>query len=214
MDPEDIVEYRNQQFALQINYKQRAQALAEQEFYFKKERIKIQLELNSSISKEDYQEMESLQEQLSQKKKQKDPKYAAFITISPKKNTLDGFQELDKLVKKCLSKYWVTNYAYCYEQRSADENNIHGLHCHILLIRGIKPSHMEREIRNTFKNIVGIPNKHIDIQYKRKEWIHDKLEYMKGNKTGDGKDQKVKIDLKMREILKIEPIYFSEEPIS
>lgn len=197
-----------------ITFKEQAERAAEQEFYLKKERMKIQLELNTNIPEEEYKEMEKFQNLLKEKKKSNLPNYCGFVTVNPEKNHLEDFEQLDKRVKKCLSKVWVTDYAYCYEQRSTDENDIHGLHCHILLIRGIKPKHFEREIRSSFKAIVRNDQLHVNIQYKRKEWIPDKLEYMKGLKTGDGKDLKIPVDKIMREKLGIEDMYYSENLIS
>lgn len=190
--------------------KEKAQNNAEQDFYLQKERMKIKLKLNDNIPQMEYEEMDELKEKLKDLKKSQDPKHTAFITINPKENTLEGFKELSKKVEKCISKHWIQDYAYCYEQRSTDANDIHGLHAHILLTRNIKPSHLEREVRSTFKSVVGIPDKHINIQWKRKEWIKDKYEYMLGNKTGEGKDLKTPIDDIMRKSLGIEKIYTSE----
>lgn len=187
-----------------------AKLKAIQEFYIQKERIKIKLKENELIFSKDYEEMEELTAKLKESKKDHDPKYALFITINPAVNDTSVYQELDKKVKKCLSKYWITDYCYCYEQRSDDAKSIHGFHCHILLTRGAhKPSHCEREIRSTFGSLVGIPSKHINIQYKRKDWISDKISYMLGNKTGDGKDKKSEVDKIMRKNLGIEEIYRS-----
>lgn len=184
---------------------------AKKNFYLKKETLKIQLRMNPDIPECDYNEMQELQQKQRELKKELDPKYAGFITVNPKGNTLENFDQLKKQVEKCISKYWVNEYCYCYEQRSDSEEDIKGIHCHILLKRNIKPSHFEREIRNTFKNLVQIPSKHIDIQYKKKEWLKDKVEYMKGNKTGEGKDLKVKVDKIMRSKLGIEELYYSPD---
>lgn len=186
--------------------KKDAELKAMSEFYLQKERLKIKLNQNTMIDPTEIQELDQLKEQLKEQQKAKDPKYAIFITVNPKVNDLSGYQDLDKKVRKCLSKYWITDYAYCYEQRSDNADSIHGLHAHILITRGAhKPSHCEREIINTFISLCGNA-KHVNIQYKRKEWIKDKLEYMKGNKTGDGKDIKVSVDKIMREQLKVEPL--------
>lgn len=195
--------------------KQAALLKATEEFYLKNERMRIQLELNDDISKEDYEESRRLKQLVKDKKKEADSKYACFITINPKENKLTDFQKLDNCVKKALSKCWVTDYCYCYEQRSNDPHDIHGLHTHILLRRNTRPSNLEREIRNTFKGIVGKPDKHIDIKYIKKEWINDKLEYMSGHKTGTDqsgkpKQDKVPIDIVMRNELGIKHIYYNE----
>ncbi len=190
--------------------KDRAITRAEEEFYIKKERLKIKLQLQDNIPQFEYDEMELLLEKQKELKKQNDPKYAAFITINPEKSRLGDFNELSKRVEKCLSKHWVQEYAYCYEQRSDNADDLYGLHAHILLTRHIKPSHLERGVRSAFKAIVGIPDKHIDIQYKKKDWINDKLEYMLGKKTGEGKEEKVEIDKIFRETLGIEDIYYSQ----
>ncbi len=190
--------------------KKTAKFKAIQEFYIQKERIKIKLKENELIFSKDYEEMEELSTKLKDLKKEQDPKYALFITINPAVNDTSVYQELDQKVKKCISKYWVSDYCYCYEQRSDDCKSIHGFHCHILLTRGAhKPSHCEREVRSTFGSMVGIPSKHINIQYKRKEWIPDKISYMLGNKTGDGKDKKSEVDKIMRKDLGIKEIYRS-----
>ncbi len=192
------------------DFKLKAIDKAEEEFYVKKERLKIKLRLNSNIPECEYEEMDKLLATQKEKKKEDDPNYALFITVSPKDNLLTDFKSLDDKVQKCLSKYWITDYAYCYEQRSDDPENIHGLHTHILLTRNLKPSHSKREVQSTFKTIVGIPDKHINIQFKKKEWIKDKIDYMLGNKTGEGKDKKTEIDKIMRQTLGIETIYYSK----
>lgn len=207
MEDGDLENHRQQTFTNQITYRQLATAAAEKEFYLRKERLKIQLRINTSIPKSEYEEMDKLLATQKEKNKENDPNFAVFITINPKNNKLSDFKALKDKVEKCITKYWVTDYCYCYEQRSDDQTNIHGLHAHILLTRNLKPSHIKREIQSTFKTIVGIPDKHINIQYKKKDWIPDKIEYMTGTKTGDGKDTKQIIDKIMRKTLGIEDIY-------
>jgi len=193
--------------------KKEAEQNAIKEFFLQKERLKIKAGLNKTIFQADIEEMDTLKTILQDQKRSADPKYALFVTINPKDNELSGYEELNKRVEKCLAKYWITEYAYCYEQRSTDAESIHGLHTHILITRGThKPSHCEREIRSTFSPLCG-NSKHINIQYKKKEWINDKLEYMLGNKTGTDtngseKDLKIPIDIIMREKLNIQPIVY------
>lgn len=189
---------------------------AEEEFYLKNERMKINLQLNKNIPQKEYDERCELERLMKEKKQEADPKYAVFITINPEINTLEGFEKLHNCVKKAVSKCWITDYCYCYEQRSANPNDIHGLHTHILLRRNTRPSNLEREIRSTFKSIVGKPDKHINIKYIKKEWINDKLEYMSGLKTGNDangipKADKVSVDRIMREKLEISRIYKNDD---
>lgn len=166
-------------------------------------------EMEESIPQYLKDKLMKVESRIKESKDERDPKYFAFVTINPENNKFEDYQALNILVEKCVSKYWVTQYAYCYEQRSDDADNIFGLHCHCIFIRaGKRPSELEREIRSTFSKCVGIPNLHINIQYKRKEWLQDKVDYMKGLKTGEGKDTKVSIDSIMRSRLKI-PDYVS-----
>lgn len=186
-----------------------ASTKAEEEFYLKLERMRIQLKRNSNIYDQDYELYEKLSNELKEKNKTSDPKFAGFITINPKTNDPTIIPELLKLCEKCVQKYWVSKYAYVIEQRSDDPANISGVHAHLLIQRDIKPSHFEREVRSTFKKLVGIPSKHIHISWKRKDWVNDKLEYMKGNKTGEGKDLKIPVDVYMRERYDIKTMYES-----
>ncbi len=208
-NPEDWSEYDRITFDEwhEINeIKKDANKQVLKEFYVNIARLRIKAGRNKKIDIEDLEEIDELKKEIKENHKGEDPKYALFITINPKVNDLSGYEQLDKQVQKCISKYWVSDYAYCYEQRSTDSSAIHGLHSHILLTRGShKPSHCEREIISTFKGLCG-NSKHINIQYKRKEWVKDKLEYMLGMKTGDGKDEKVEIDEVMRNKLDIPPI--------
>ena len=146
-------------------------------------------------------------------KEDKDDKYFAFVTVNPEVNTLEGYADLNKQVLKCVSKYWVTQYAYTYEQRSDDANKIFGLHAHIILVRGGKrPSELEREVRNTFKRVVGNPEVEINIQWGRKARLKDRIFRISGNRRGEEKDgnpkaPKTLVDKKMREILKLKDVY-------
>lgn len=163
------------------------------------------LEMEEAMPEYLKKKLQAAEEKLKDGKDDRDSKYFAFVTINPEHNKCEDYQALNTLVEKCVAKYWVTEYAYCYEQRSDNADDIFGLHSHMILIRaGKRPSELEREVRSTFSKCVGIPQLHINIQWKKKAWLQDKVDYMKGLKTGDGKDTKVEIDKKMREQLGIE----------
>ncbi len=189
-----------------------AEKAAIKDFYVKLQRKRIKLKQQALIPESAYEEDAVLTEQLAKKNGDDDDKYCAFITVNPAKNKLEDFEQLRIKTERCVAKRWVTEYQYCYEQRATDPENIHGLHLHLLMLRTIRPSHMEREIRSTFKSLVGIPEKHIHISWKRKKWVQDKLDYMAGLKTGVASDDvkkadKTPVDKVMREKLGINDIY-------
>lgn len=185
---------------------------AVKQFYTKMANLRIKLKQHTAIPESAYAEMESLKSELSKKSENDDEKYAAFITVNPAASTIKDFDALRVKVERCVSKRWVKKYQYCYEQRSSDPENIHGLHAHILIRREIKPSHTEREIRSTFAKLVGDPKRHIHISWKKLAWVDDKLEYMNGHKTGVASDdvkksEKTPVDDEMRRRLGIQKTY-------
>lgn len=206
-DQELTLKRENDRFFRYCDLSLKAKLRAEEDFYLKKERMLIKLRRNYNIPEREYEEYETLETELKEKNKQLDPKFAGFITINPKTNDPTIIEELLKLCEKATTKYWCKQFAYVIEQRSSDPANISGVHAHLLIKRDIKPSHFEREIRSTFKKLVEIPTKHIHISWKKKEWINDKLEYMKGKKTGEGKDLKIPVDNIMRERYNIQKMY-------
>lgn len=92
------------------------------------------------------------------------------------------YAQLSKSVDKLVTKKWITSYAYAYEFRKADQQNC-GLHVHIALPRGTKrPSEADREIRNTFKHLVGDSARHIDVKIYDLKLLNDKIDYLNGIK--------------------------------
>ncbi len=137
-------------------------------------------------------------------KKLNDSKYLAFITINPKPET--KLSTLQKAMDKFLAKEWIQgDVYYTYEQRGENPDECgKGLHCHILLERnGKRPSHLTRETFNTFKNLYGKrPKDKIisnDYKFYGHTFLHDKIEYMKGNKWDESKSNKISIDKIFRE---------------
>lgn len=190
---------------------------AEEEFYLKQERLKIQLQLNASIPDYEYGVMADLLQKQQEKKQDASPNYCVFVTVSPKNGSFNGFNDLRQRVEKCVSKHWVTDYAYCYEQRKTEvldyDNPLQGLHAHMLIKKNaMTPKHITREITSTLKSL-----KYeciIDFKWKKKEWIPDKIDYMRGNKDGEGKLEKTLVDKTMRTTLGITDIItFSEDSL-
>lgn len=139
-----------------------------------------------------------------------------FITINPQKGIdLDIFL---KAVNKCISKKWITKYAYTieqsetkqfYEDRIAVGSSDVRFHLHLIILDKYKPSHVQREIRNTFKSFVGNADQNslINIQQKPAEYLQDKIDYIKGKKTGEGKSDKVIGDNIFRTLFGLKPYY-------
>jgi len=214
-DETDVqLQARAQIYYDQMEMREAAQKSAERDFYQQLYRMQIKAGMSKNIPEKHLEEFNNLKQITQNQKQDTSKKYAMFITVSPRDNLLSGFPELKKCVEKCLQKYWIKDYAYCYEQRSDDPNNIHGIHAHLLITRGSqKPSHAEREIRSSFKRIVGIPALHINIQYKKKDWLPEKVqEYMSGqktglNKNGQPKELACKVDKIFRSQVGVEDLY-------
>lgn len=85
-----------------------------------------------------------------------------FTTINPPPS-LDLPQFL-KTIDKMVAKPWVDSYIYVIEQRGLPDINIgYGFHTHILLHlnRHVKPSIINRELKNTWRTKLDVENFHI-----------------------------------------------------
>ncbi len=127
-----------------------------------------------------------------------------FITINPPPNT-----DLLKFIKKvekystrilCVQSQWV------FEQRGVDISSAGtGVHCHMLVERNLnyKPCKFKDYTRNAFKCLFRqnnhLNNSLLNIKPCCMNFLKDKIEYMTGDKTGDGKQEKQDIDIIWRE---------------
>jgi len=222
---DDIVKFTEQERVAHselTDIKLKAIAQAKKDFYTQFYRLQIRQGLLASIPKEDVEEFNQLQTASQNRKANNSKAYALFVTINPKLNAITqaNFEALDKCVKKCLGKVWIKEYAYCYEQRGETEDTMNGLHCHIMINRnGYKLNHSKKEIKNTFKNIIG-NDSHCDIKDMQKDWIPEKVSgYMCGKKTGlnkkgNPKELACSVDPIMRQQLNIKSLYstYPEHP--
>lgn len=137
-----------------------------------------------------------------------------FITINPKESV--NFSDFRKKLEKLVNRQIFTNHMYVYEQRGKTRDEAgKGFHAHILVERNLsyKPSKTKELIQNTMKDIVGSvksPNL-LNLQFVGSDFILDKVEYMKADKTGEGKDEKQEIDLVWREQMELEQYYETDE---
>lgn len=136
-----------------------------------------------------------------------------FITINPKQSV--NFADFRKKLEKLVNRQIFVNHMYVYEQRGkTSEEAGNGFHAHILVERNLsyKPSKTKELIQNTMKDVVGSvksPNL-LNLQFVGSDFICDKVEYMKAEKTGEGKDEKQEIDLIWRQQLELEQYYETE----
>lgn len=156
------------------------------------------------------QEIDSNNVKIKQMTAKKNNNGYLFVTINPKKEIkLDRFLTI---IKKLSSRAFVDEYMYVIEQRGSDEKEIgKGIHCHILIKRDLnyKPSKCCKYLKNGCKKIVGnIQNDHqVNIKIIGEDFAKDKIEYMVGEKTGEGKDKKQQMDKIFRKNNKLEKYY-------
>ena len=117
-----------------------------------------------------------------------------FITINSKANT--DFFELEKCIKKGISKAWIESGFYVYEQRSENPLTFSGFHCHLLLISNRK-KYKADVINEWFSTCKKITTKNaINVKYVKRPCDYDNCyNYIKGNKTDKSKQKKQHVDL-------------------
>lgn len=139
-----------------------------------------------------------------------------FITVNPKPGIT--FQQFRIAIIKLAKRAIFDSAVYCFEQRGAENNEKalgDGFHCHMLCVRNLKykPSKIHLNVKNSCKKLVGNVNNQqiLKIQICGADFAVDKLAYIKGEKTGDGKLEKCNWDKVWREQEEIDDIY-SEGP--
>lgn len=108
-----------------------------------------------------------------------------------------------KAIQKAMSKNWLTYYEYVIEQRGETEDNIHGIHTHIIFNKGKKHSDVVREMQNPFKKILDFSSPYIRNWFKldnidEAEMVR-KTGYILDRKADPAKWAKQDIDIIMRQ---------------
>lgn len=128
-----------------------------------------------------------------------------WVTVNPKPDV--PFEILEKEVTKYVNQKHVQGAEYVYEQRGASPDEAgHLPHVHMLVRTNTKNGDFIKRTTDKFKNIIG-NTKHVWIKNCPKAYIPDKRAYMKGHKTGDGKDVKCEIDYIWRQKNNLQPYY-------
>lgn len=131
-----------------------------------------------------------------------------FVTVNCKPDV--QLSELTTKVDKYVQRKFIKKAEWVYEQRGSTELEMgKGMHCHILVTqRGdCHDGQFKQNTRNTFKTLVGNPQTHVDIRAVKPEYVDDKREYMRGQKTGEGKVEKCEIDVIWRQKNNLEKYY-------
>lgn len=175
----------------------------------------MKLEYEAETLGEKYKNIKQYEKELKEKKQELVSKEHnngyCFITINPPDDV--SLKVFKTAVEKLVARNIYTESIYVYEQRgSSSEDMGKGRHCHLLCKRNLmyKPSKVAELTKNTLKNIVDVKNPALlNIQHIGEEYAKDKIEYITGEKTGDGKDQKQEIDIPWRESEGLEAFYGS-----
>ncbi len=132
-----------------------------------------------------------------------------YLTINPRRDV--SYFDFGPAVFRFVKRKMFTQFFFSFEQRSSTEQNMgEGFHIHLLLKRNIKvpPNKVIRNSKNSFKGFTNVNNSQIFFyRWCPQEYLIDKVAYIKGNKTGEGKDLKHEIDIEWRKIMKLDPFY-------
>lgn len=165
---------------------------------------KINMECSMNICNDNsiqmlYDEVQLLKEQNNRETSQQ---YYYWITFNPKEDIT--LTQLKKFADKLLSKKWITDAIYNYEQRGKTlEECGKGMHIHMLILRNkFHTTHAKRETYNTFKKLTGIPKDIFDVKCFKAipySWGKDKIDYLQGKKWDEEKDCMVEMDAVFRQ---------------
>ncbi len=163
---------------------------------------------------------DELKRQIKEKNAREHNNSHLFITINPKaiksfgKEPPDITIHLEHFVKKVV-KFINRNFcdeAYAViEQRGSKETEIgKGYHAHIALKRNVdyRPSDIVKGAKNTFKDCCDTKKPELlNIRIHGEDFHKDKMEYIQGIKTGEGKDKKQEMDILFRKKYNLEIVY-------
>lgn len=130
-----------------------------------------------------------------------------FLTINPKADY--PYEAFFSVVKHSLECKMFDSVEYSFEQRGTVEGDYHGVHCHALLHRKCSPSHLIRELKRKFKDVVGdVENKHqLNIQLIPDTECESVRQYIGGNKQTSEKSLKSLNDKLFREKYRLQNLY-------
>lgn len=129
-----------------------------------------------------------------------------YVTVTPEHSTT--LEQFKTTVEKWRSNRYIESVTYAYEQSGNDESTMgNHKHIHAIVKTNETPAKFEKNIRSNFKEICKNKNS-IDVKkLLYQQFVNDKLEYIKGNKTGEGKDEKCEMDKPWRQQNNLQDLY-------
>ncbi len=138
------------------------------------------------------------------------------MTINPKPSI--PFEKFKGKVFKIFNTTLFSDYCAVFEQRGTIEQGDvgRGFHAHILfkrhlpLDKGLPPSNIKQKFRQSLMRYCDVKNTScLNLQFIGEDFAYDKLEYIKGLKTDQGKDLKQIADVVWRKQNNLETSYGS-----
>lgn len=171
--------------------------------------MKYELETLGEPMKEIKDKQEELKNQLKEKLANEHNNGYLFITINPNDKT--QIEYFLKKVIKFIHRNFSDEASAVIEQRGVNETELgKGFHAHIALKRNLnyRPSDIIKGAKNTFKDCCDTKNPALlNTQIIGKDFHKDKLEYINGIKTGEGKSDKQIMDRLYRKNNNIDIVY-------
>ncbi len=194
--------------------------LEEQQFYRTQYRktlnMRFELEQLGPQMAQLKSKQEDLKQQLKVKLSQEHNNGYLFITINPKcelneKHTRIHIMHFEKKIIKFINRNFCDDAWAVIEQRGDSDSSCgKGYHVHMEIKRNLnyRPSDIIKGVKNTFKEYCNVKNPNLlTCQTHGEDYHKDKLEYIQGVKTGEGKDKKQEIDKTFRKKYNLQVIY-------
>jgi len=130
-----------------------------------------------------------------------------LITISPPPESQN--QLFITAVHEFVNLAVVRRAMYVFEQRSAIEGEYHGIHCHILCDRNVKPSAFKKSLDNKFKKFFRetFSKKQFNLENVEITERPKVIRYIRGEKNGGAKKNKALNDKNFRRDWNLEDLY-------
>lgn len=128
-----------------------------------------------------------------------------WVTVNPKEGTT--ISSLNKRIEKYVQRKMIHAFNYAFEQRgkTIDEAG-KGMHVHLLIKSKDKKAWFKRSTISSFKALCG-NEQAIDIKLYPMDYETEKIEYLKGEKWDDDKEDSTKINKIWREKEKLKSYY-------